>query len=145
VAGPGAREWPGTGGGRRGHDPGDRLHHGIIVSPGGEIRWPPQRPDARSEASSSQALRVRSGSGTDDPLPCRNVRCSCPKLTFKEEITARTQQLTDEQGPGWGKIIADEPVGKDTAELRHWLIAFSRNLGQSRSWSWRPSTARPRR
>jgi hypothetical protein len=38
----------------------------------------------------------------------------------EEEITVRAQQLADEQGPGWEKIIADEQVGKDTAELRYW-------------------------
>jgi hypothetical protein len=42
-----------------------------------------------------------------------------PQFT-EEEIMARAQQLADEQGPGWEKIIADERVGKDTAELRHW-------------------------
>ncbi len=42
-----------------------------------------------------------------------------PQFT-EDEITARAQQLANEQGPGWEKIIADERVGKDTAELRHW-------------------------
>jgi hypothetical protein len=42
-----------------------------------------------------------------------------PQFT-KEEITARAQQLANEQGPGWEEIIADERVGKDTAEFRRW-------------------------
>jgi hypothetical protein len=37
----------------------------------------------------------------------------------EEEIIARAQQLADEQGPGWEKIIADGRVGQVTAELRH--------------------------
>jgi hypothetical protein len=43
-----------------------------------------------------------------------------PQFT-EEEITARAQQLADEQGPGWAAIMAEEQVGKDTAELRYWL------------------------
>ncbi len=42
-----------------------------------------------------------------------------PQFT-EEEITARAQQLADEQGPGWAAIMAEEQVGKDTAELRCW-------------------------
>jgi hypothetical protein len=42
-----------------------------------------------------------------------------PRFT-EEEITARARQLADEQGPGWAAITAEEQVGKDTAELRHW-------------------------
>jgi hypothetical protein len=42
-----------------------------------------------------------------------------PQFT-EEEITARARQLTDEQGPGWEAITAEEQVGKDTAELRYW-------------------------
>jgi hypothetical protein len=38
----------------------------------------------------------------------------------EEEIMARAQQLANEQGPGWEKIVADEQVGQDTAELRYW-------------------------
>jgi hypothetical protein len=38
----------------------------------------------------------------------------------EEEITARACQLADEQGPGWERLMADERVGKDTAELRYW-------------------------
>lgn len=42
-----------------------------------------------------------------------------PRFT-EEEITARARQLADEQGPGWEAITAEEQVGKDTAEFRHW-------------------------
>jgi hypothetical protein len=42
-----------------------------------------------------------------------------PRFT-EEEITARARQLADEQGPGWEAVTAEEQVGKDTAELRHW-------------------------
>ncbi|EIM26697.1 hypothetical protein [Microvirga lotononidis] len=38
----------------------------------------------------------------------------------EEEITARACELANEQGPGWEAIIAEERVGKDTAELRYW-------------------------
>jgi ribosomal protein L39E len=38
----------------------------------------------------------------------------------EEEITARAQQLANEQGPGWEAITTEEQVGKDTAELRYW-------------------------
>jgi len=38
----------------------------------------------------------------------------------EEEITVRARQLADEQGPGWEAILAEEQVGKDTAELRYW-------------------------
>jgi len=38
----------------------------------------------------------------------------------EEEITARAQQLANEQGPGWETVLANERVGKDTVELRHW-------------------------
>ncbi|WP_262271951.1 hypothetical protein [Microvirga yunnanensis] len=37
-----------------------------------------------------------------------------------EEITARAQQLADEQGPGWEEILAEERAGKDTAEIKYW-------------------------
>jgi len=42
-----------------------------------------------------------------------------PRFT-EEEITIRARELADEQGPGWEAIIAEEQVGKDTAELRYW-------------------------
>jgi ribosomal protein L39E len=42
-----------------------------------------------------------------------------PQFT-EEEIMARARQLANEQGPGWETITAEEQVGKDTAELRHW-------------------------
>jgi ribosomal protein L39E len=42
-------------------------------------------------------------------------------LRFTEdEIMARARQLANEQGPGWEAIMAEEQVGKDTAELRYW-------------------------
>ena len=44
---------------------------------------------------------------------------STPRFT-EEEITARARELANEQGPGWEAIIAEERVGKDTAELRYW-------------------------
>jgi hypothetical protein len=43
-----------------------------------------------------------------------------PQFT-EEEITARAQQLANDQGPGWEALTAEEQVGKDTAELRYWL------------------------
>jgi ribosomal protein L39E len=42
-----------------------------------------------------------------------------PRVT-EEEITARAQQLADEQGPGWAVVAGEEQVGKDTAERRYW-------------------------
>ena len=42
-----------------------------------------------------------------------------PQFT-EEEITARTRQLANNQGPGWDALTAEEQVGKDTAELRYW-------------------------
>jgi hypothetical protein len=50
-----------------------------------------------------------------------------PQFT-EDEITARAQQLANEQGPGWEKIIADERVGKDTAELRYWRALALKEL-----------------
>lgn len=44
---------------------------------------------------------------------------STPRFT-EEEITARARELANEHGPGWEAIIAEEQVGKDTAELRYW-------------------------
>jgi hypothetical protein len=38
----------------------------------------------------------------------------------EDEITARARQLVNEQGPGWDTVVANERVGKDTAELRYW-------------------------
>ncbi len=38
----------------------------------------------------------------------------------EEELTARARKLADERGPGWDVIMAEERVGKDTAELRYW-------------------------
>jgi len=38
----------------------------------------------------------------------------------EEEITARARQLTNEQGPGWEAVTAEEQDSKDTAELRYW-------------------------
>jgi hypothetical protein len=38
----------------------------------------------------------------------------------EEEITARAQQLANQQGSGWEAITAEEHVRKDTAELRYW-------------------------
>jgi hypothetical protein len=49
-------------------------------------------------------------------------------LFTEEEITTRAQQLANEQGPGWEKIIADERVGKDTADLRYWRERALREL-----------------
>jgi hypothetical protein len=39
-----------------------------------------------------------------------------PQFT-EEEVMARAQQLADEQGPGWEKIIADEQFLKDTVTI----------------------------
>ena len=38
----------------------------------------------------------------------------------EQEITERARELTNERGPGWEAITAEELVGKDTAELRYW-------------------------
>jgi hypothetical protein len=38
----------------------------------------------------------------------------------EDEVTARAQQLANEQGPGWDTVVANERVGRDTAELRYW-------------------------
>ncbi|WP_114948555.1 hypothetical protein [Microvirga calopogonii] len=44
---------------------------------------------------------------------------STPRST-EEEITARACELANEQGLAWEAIIAEEQVGRDTAELRYW-------------------------
>ena len=52
---------------------------------------------------------------------------TAPRFT-EEEITARARQLAEEQGPSWEAITAEEQVGKDTAELRHWRELALREL-----------------
>jgi hypothetical protein len=44
---------------------------------------------------------------------------TAPRFT-EDEITTRARQLANEQGPGWEAIMAEDQVGKDTAELRYW-------------------------
>jgi len=59
---------------------------------------------------------VQIGSNSEAPLLCGNVRWSCRKPTFNEDIVAETQQLADAQELAERKIIADERIEIDVAE-----------------------------